>query len=112
MLTAALREFAARRATQAGCAVVLGGFVVGQRPTLNEALRSAALSPQRTILVQPHLLFPGRVWNDIAQATRIVAAQTPEKRWFLAPPLGPDRQLAEMLAERVRAAIADHSSAR
>jgi sirohydrochlorin ferrochelatase len=97
---AQLREFAARRASRAQVSALLSGFVAVAKPDLKTALQICAGSNQSTILVQPHLLFTGRVLSEIREAVEQAAARTPEKSWFLAPHLGPDPGIAKMIVER------------
>ncbi len=96
--TGRLRDFAARRAGAAGVQIVLTCFVHGQRPTLAEGLALAAASSATTILVQPHLLFQGLVYQEIAAAVERAAAMS-AKVWQLAAPLGPDIEIARAVLE-------------
>ncbi len=96
--TARFRDFAAQRAASARVQTVLSCFVHGQRPKLAEGLALAAESSAQTILVQPHLLFQGLVYQEIAAAVEQAASQS-TKDWRLAAPLGPDSELADAIME-------------
>jgi len=96
--SARLRDFAARRATAADVQTVLSCFVHGQRPKLAEGLALAEKSSAETILVQPHLLFQGLVYQEIAAAVEAAASQS-SKTWRLATPLGPDPEIARAIME-------------
>ncbi len=96
--SARLRDFAARRATAAGVQTVLSCFVHGQRPKLAEGIALAEKSSAETILVQPHLLFQGLVYQEIAAAVEAAASQS-SKTWRLAAPLGPDPEIARAIME-------------
>ncbi len=96
--TSRLRDFAAQRAMAAGVQTVLSCFVHGQRPKLAEGLSLAANSSAETILVQPHLLFQGLVYQEIAAAVERAARES-SKEWRLAAPLGPDPELALAIME-------------
>lgn len=96
--TARLRDFAAQRAVAAGVQAVLSCFVHGQIPTLAEGLRLASASSVPTILVQPHLLFQGLVYQEIEDAVQRFAAES-KKEWRLAAPLGPDLEIARAVLE-------------
>jgi sirohydrochlorin cobaltochelatase len=104
---AQLREFSARRATRAQVSAVLSGFVAMAKPDLKTALQICADSNQSTILVQPHLLFTGRVLADIREAVEDAASRTPDKNWLLSPHLGPDPQIAKMIVERMMKCVLD-----
>jgi len=99
--TAALREFAARCAGPARVASLLSCFAAMQQPDLPTALAAAVAAPQSTILVQPHLLFRGRLLDDIRSAVLTAAAACPQKQWRLASHLGPDPELAAVVVELV-----------
>jgi sirohydrochlorin cobaltochelatase len=96
--TGRLRDFAAQRAVSAGVQAVLSCFVHGQRPTLAQGLALAANTSAQTIVVQPHLLFHGLVYQEIAAAVEQAAGQS-SKNWQLAAPLGPDPELARAILE-------------
>lgn len=72
------------------------------RPSLDEGLSAAAALPARRVVVQPHLLFSGRLLEGLVEAVGSAAVQWGDKDWVLAPPLGPDR----LLEETVRAIVA------
>jgi sirohydrochlorin cobaltochelatase len=96
--SARLRDFAAQRAVAAGVQSVLSCFVHGQVPSLTEGLKLAAAASASTILVQPHLLFQGLVYQEIEAAVQRIAA-TSDKAWRLAAPLGPDPDIAHAVLE-------------
>ncbi len=96
--TARLRDFAAQRAVAARVQAVLSCFVHGQVPSLAEGLRLASASSAQTILVQPHLLFQGLVYQEIEAAVQKIALSS-GKEWRLAAPLGPDPEIARAVLE-------------
>jgi sirohydrochlorin ferrochelatase len=82
-------------------------FLSMSRPSLEEGLALAASWPQQRIVVQPHLLFPGLLFDRMVGAVARIRREYPEKRWLVAQPLGPDRLLSEsvvtLLASSLRA---------
>lgn len=96
--TGRLRDFAAQRAVAAGVQAVLSCFVHGQRPKLADGIALAAKSSAQAILVQPHLLFQGLVYQEIAAAVEAAASQC-NKSWQIAAPLGPDPEIARAIIE-------------
>ena len=104
-----LRDFV--EATLAADAVrpahVLHGFAAAARPTLDEAIATAALCPGvRRIVVQPHLLFRGHVLD---QTTRAVAAgrrARPDLEWIEVDRFGADPLVARSVVARVAEAAA------
>jgi sirohydrochlorin cobaltochelatase len=102
--TSTLREFTARRATQAQVAVAMSCFVAIQRPNLAEALQICRDASQTEVIVQPHLLFCGQLLDEIRAAVENIAKQPAvkldqQKSWYLAPHLGPHALLAQAIAE-------------
>jgi sirohydrochlorin cobaltochelatase len=103
-----LREFAALSLAGEPPPRTLGfGFVAAARPTLCAALDSAADPPRdglRRILVQPHILFRGHVEEQVTAAVLDAKERYPELEWVQVARLGPDRLVAQALAERAVAA--------
>lgn len=75
-------------------------FVAAAEPGLEAMLLQASTWHYKRVVVQPHLLFRGEVYDSIAHAVERVRRAAPQKQWLLAPHLGPDLVLAEMMAER------------
>lgn len=80
-------------------------FLAMTGPTLEQGLSLAARSGLRRVVVQPHLLFQGELVQRIARQAREFAAGHPETDWVLAPHLGPDPLLAELVAERAESQV-------
>jgi sirohydrochlorin cobaltochelatase len=79
------------------------GFVAAARPTVAEALHRAAEARPRRVVVRPHLLFSGRVEQDVAAAVAAARHVHPRIEWVLAPRLGADPLVAEALQARITA---------
>jgi sirohydrochlorin cobaltochelatase len=117
--TAEMHQFARLRqqiASDRGQPVrVSVGFVAMAEPeltaALDAALTAAALRDARRglgacpIVVQPHFLFGGVLASRIAETVADYAKRHPERDWIVAEPLGPDRQLADVIWSRVRAKV-------
>lgn len=90
------------------------GFVAAARPSVEEVLDSLAVDaragagPAR-VLVQPHLLFPGHVADQIEAAVDAARRRHDGISWVVVPRLGPDRAVAEALLERAGLAAARRS---
>lgn len=54
------------------------------------------------IIVQPHLLFAGRLYDAITQQTDLAAAAHPKVRFDISPYLGPCDSVAMAIAARIR----------
>ncbi len=80
-------------------------FVVGGKPLLEEVLGALARQPRVPLVVQPHLLFHGQVLEEIRHRVQGVARRLGSQWIRLAEHLGPDAQLAQLLAQKALAAI-------
>ncbi len=96
--TAEMRRFAELRAAHTPVGRVNVCFLAIQRPTLAEGLAEAAASKFTRIVVQPHLLFRGELFDEIRAA---VAAQPRRagQEWFVASMLGSELELATAVLE-------------
>lgn len=80
------------------------GFVAASRPTVPEALARAAADRPSRIVVQPHLLFSGRVEQDVGAAVAEARDAHPSIEWVLVPRLGADPLVVEAVRARIHAA--------
>lgn len=80
-------------------------FIHGQQPTVDEALNQLAASQSPIAVVQPHLLFSGLLMDQLGEQVAERQKQNPNQRWVLAPTLGADQKLAELLANRAIQAL-------
>jgi sirohydrochlorin cobaltochelatase len=94
-----LAELVARRL---GVADVATAFYAMAQPRLAEVLdRVARDSPSASVIVYPHLLFSGRLFEAIGRQVTEAAERYRQVQFRLADYLGPDRRVAEALAARV-----------
>ena len=83
-----------RRTPAAGFVI---GFLAGDGPTLSDALDVAERSGRRQIVVQPHLLFQGRLTRQVRDEVRRRAGRRPDLVWRLAEHLGPADEVISTL---------------
>lgn len=76
-------------------------FLAMARPTLSEGLERMAAGPAQRIVVQPHLLFPGKLCEEVAAAVARQRAANGSKQWVVARPLGPDPLVVSAIIGRV-----------
>jgi sirohydrochlorin cobaltochelatase len=86
------------------------GFVAAARPSLDEAVvtaaeRAAALGAGR-VVVQPHLLFSGHVERQVAAAVDRGRRLAPHLEWLQVDRLGADEAVARAVVHRVAEAAA------
>jgi sirohydrochlorin cobaltochelatase len=80
-------------------------FLALAEPRVETVVPQIAATDFATVVVQPHLLYPGTL---LSRLQRIVAVQDRDPRrqhWILAECLGCDRAIARVVAERFREAI-------
>ena len=71
-------------------------------PTIAEGLAACVRAGATEIVVHPFFLTPGRhTREDVPREVTAAAANHPEVRVVLSPPLGPDPDLAALVLERV-----------
>jgi len=93
-------RFTAMRKLRTPVASVHIGFAAVAEPSLPEALAEAAATAAERIVVQPHLIFRGRVIEEIEREVGRYALSEPG-RWVVAPRLGVHPLLVDAIRERV-----------
>lgn len=99
--TEKMREFGHLRWQQTPTKFVKVAFIHGQDPSVPDALDGAAGANCDHIVVQPHLLFSGLLIDQLSHQVQQMQQANPRKLWTLAPALGADFRLAELLAFKV-----------
>lgn len=74
-------------------------FLAMTRPTFETGLRTALSRSPARIVVQPHLLYPGRLLQRIRTTVQQMAVDTPHVEWVEVGPLGPDGRLADCVLD-------------
>jgi sirohydrochlorin cobaltochelatase len=97
-----MQAFAALRRRQTPVGRIECCFAAVAQPSLTEALARAGESQYSRIVVQPHLLFRGRVLEEIAAAVERQASTTPGHEWVVAAHLGPSPFVAQTVVELAR----------
>lgn len=78
------------------------GFYAMADPRLPETLDRIARRPGiRSVIVQPHLLFQGRLYDAIVQQVEQASGRHPDVRFVVGDYLGPTIQVADAVARRV-----------
>lgn len=110
---ARLAEFVAAVAAHEGVPLArrtLLGFVAAARPSVAEALAAARVARPRRVVIRPHLLFSGRVEQDVVHAVAEAREVNPSIEWVVAPRLGVDPLLVAALRARIAAAWTNRST--
>jgi len=94
-----MRQFVALRMRSTPAAGLGVGFMAGDGPTLAETLDTAEQSGLRRIVVQPHLLFQGRLVGEVRRQTADRAQRRPDLEWHLAEHLGAAEEVISTLVE-------------
>lgn len=112
---ATIRRFAAIRAERSKVGRVETCFAAVAKPSVDEMLPVVAAAGFRRIVVQPHLLFHGRLHEEIREAveqfhgaknsdfaTRETAFDSRHQtQWIVTEPLGPEAELVEAVVHRI-----------
>jgi sirohydrochlorin ferrochelatase len=86
--TAEMHRFAKLRHEKTPTAGLATCFIAMAQPTFEQGLDAIANSPCAQIVVQPHLLFHGQLFEDVKKAVGERAAKCPDRRWLVVQPLG------------------------
>ena len=81
-------------------------FVDLSTPSLEDALAEAIARGTKSIVIVPHLLFFGRLLENIETQLKLVRKKNHDIKIDLAPPLGSDKLIFDMIDEK----IATHKS--
>jgi sirohydrochlorin cobaltochelatase len=84
------QNFATQLAQRLGVTQVFTGFIAMAEPTITVALKQAAASDARQIIVQPHLLFTGDMLESTSSAVSAAKQTHPQIDWRQAEVLGAD----------------------
>jgi len=103
---AELYRFSRLRFEQTPVARLETCFLAMTRPSLEEALAWIAPLPIARVVVQPHLLFAGKLADRIVEQVSAAAARTDAKEFVLVAPLGAEAELAATVLTRAAGALA------
>lgn len=70
-------------------------FLAMTQPTFEDALQNAVSRAPDRIVVQPHLLYPGRLLQRIHTHVAEMAAESPHIEWVSVGALGPDPRIVD-----------------
>ncbi len=96
-----VEEFAQQRVLATPVAHWRLCYLAVARPSLEEGLAAAAAGGLPRIVIQPHLLFSGQLWDRLADRLVEAAQQWPQQQWQLTQTLGPDPRLADLAVASV-----------
>ncbi len=82
-------------------------FLAITQPSMEETLEICLRRNPSRIVIQPYLLYPGRLFRQIEKRIGQLRRRFPHIEWILAGPLGPDPSLVDCVAGLVRDAMAD-----
>jgi sirohydrochlorin cobaltochelatase len=96
-----MKDFArARRRVEVSGTSFQIAYLSMARPSFEEVARHVVQGPAGPVIVQPHLLFHGELFENLARQVERLAAQRADQHWLLAEPLGPAVPLALAIADR------------
>jgi sirohydrochlorin ferrochelatase len=101
--TLEMRQFAQLRARQTPVRQLETGFLAMERPPLTELLPQVGAAGASRIVVQPHLLLPGCLLEQVRAEVERASRQWDRSEWVVTEPLGPDRLVAQAVVEMVAA---------
>jgi sirohydrochlorin cobaltochelatase len=111
--TAEMHEFAAKRRESCTAAETVVAFAAMAEPALDRVLPQVAAQGFERVVVQPHLLFHGELYDGIARKVESIARAHPRQEWIVTSVLGDEPEspgpaselLCEVLIERFGATM-------
>ncbi|HUG68775.1 MAG TPA: CbiX/SirB N-terminal domain-containing protein [Pirellulaceae bacterium] len=97
---AEVRRFARLRRKATPVASARIAFMAVAEPSVAAELEALACSSYSCIVVQPHLLFHGKLTSDLRALVRKMQAECPAKKWLIADHLGPCELIAKAAVQR------------
>ena len=97
---AEVRRFARLRRKVTPVASARTAFMAVAEPSVAAELEALARSSYSCIVVQPHLLFHGKLTRDLRTLVRKMQAECPAKKWLIADHLGPCELIAKAAVRR------------
>ena len=88
--TAELRKFADLRRSQLPGVTIQVAFIAMAQPSVAEALERLSGSGFKRVVVQPHLLFPGELLDNLAALVNKQQSNALARQWILTPALAHD----------------------
>ena len=74
-------------------------FLAMAEPTFEDVLRMVVSREPARVVVQPHLLYPGRLLNRIKSTVEQMSVQHPHIEWVVVNALGPDARLIDAVID-------------
>ena len=96
-------EFARICQTRTGSSRSEVCFMAMAEPRFETTLKELAKSGTQHVVVQPHLLFEGRLLDRLRTTVESLQREFPTSAWQLTRHLGPDSRLAEAITDRAMA---------
>ncbi len=103
--TAEMCALARLRRRDAHAARVDTAFFAMAEPKLMDSVAALATQPYRRIVVQPHLLFRGRILDRIAELVHDMNRQVSPQEWVLCEHLGAATEIVDILVEKFTQAL-------
>ena len=104
---AEVRRFVQLRRQLTPVASAVTAFMAVAEPAVATELEAISRSSYGCVVVQPHLLFHGKLTSDLRAMVHSKQAERPAKRWLVADHLGPCELVAEAAVSRFLEAHAD-----
>lgn len=95
-----VRRFARLRRKATPVASARTAYMAVAEPSVAAELEALAHSSYSCIVVQPHLLFHGKLTSDLRTLVRKMQAECPAKKWLIADHLGPCELIAKAAVHR------------
>ncbi len=105
--TAEMDRFVAGRVALTPVGRVVVAFLAMAEPRVEAVVPQIAAMDLATVVVQPHLLYPGTLLSRLQRIVDVQDRGRLRQQWILAECLGCDRAIAQVVVERFRETAAE-----
>jgi sirohydrochlorin cobaltochelatase len=105
--TAQMHRFVRQRVARTPVGRVLTAFMAMADPHVESVIPDIALAPQTTVIVQPHLLFPGQLLCRLRRLVQLQQRRQTRQQWLVTDVLGGDSAVALAIVDRFQQTLAD-----
>ncbi|MEZ6068749.1 MAG: sirohydrochlorin chelatase [Pirellulales bacterium] len=109
---ARFEEFARLRRLSTSAAEIRTCYLAAAHPRFEQAVEEAGLARQHRVVVQPHLLFQGRLMQQLEVDVAAAQSRDRSRKWLLCRHLGPDELIVDAVLARLAEAETSHGPCR
>lgn len=107
-----MRRFVRQRVARTPVGRVVTAFLAMADPKIEAVVPEIAQSSYPTVIVQPHLLFPGHLMCKLRRTVKVQDRHDGRQQWLLTEALGDDHAVALAVVDRFQQTLAEQTIGR